>query len=444
MSRLTPVRYALAHAGLLLPDDTLACETLSGGLTNDNVLATIHRGGGDRAVRPRKVVVRRFRATTSKHLRYDRTVECTNARMAAQGGAGPDVLGFVPASEARGDGGVLVIDFVSGATLDEADVQGLCSAGDEGTRRLVDALLRLHLGPAFPHDFDPCTARKGYEDECRKLDLSSRQGRPIASAMQASGDAKAMVGMWLGFHEVAAQLAPLQAKLESLCEPKVPCHNDLLAANFIATPFDGVMYATNEASHKSDSAIPGPLMLIDYELSGMSTASWELGNIISENGVEGDPDAVSCLVEQYWRSRQAQEQCRTRDCDSAMHSHGGGTSPQSGGAKGSDSHPSWLESRVARARAWSLVSKVTWAAWGRVMYLLAAAHHDVQGDDSITEHEKDSQAPRQTPPFDYAQWSLAKLENARIALSDPEELSRLTNSLRLDELDQSGRVNSSA
>jgi thiamine kinase-like enzyme len=97
--------------------------------------------------------------------------------------------------------------------------------------------------------------------------------------------------------KVALSIAP---------EPKVPCNNDLLAANIID---DG-----------------SRLWLIDYEYSGNNEASFELGNIWSESTLPDD--ALDVLVGSYWR----------RD-DPA---------------------------KVARARLWALMSKYGWMLWASI------------------------------------------------------------------------------
>ena len=60
----------------------------------------------------------------------------------------------------------------------------------------------------------------------------------------------------------------------------MPCHNDLLAANFID---DGER-----------------IWLIDYELSGNNDACFELGNIATESELSRRPGG---LVAAYWGGR---------------------------------------------------------------------------------------------------------------------------------------------
>ena len=73
-------------------------------------------------------------------------------------------------------------------------------------------------------------------------------------------------------------------------EPRCPCHNDLLAANFLATP-DG-------------------LRLIDWEYAGMNDAYFDLGNFAVNN--ELDPDAEEALIEAYFGALTRRRLARLR------------------------------------------------------------------------------------------------------------------------------------
>jgi thiamine kinase-like enzyme len=84
----------------------------------------------------------------------------------------------------------------------------------------------------------------------------------------------------------------------------VPCHNDLLAANFIDTGAD--------------------IRIVDYQLSGNNDPTFELGDIAAE--AELDPDSTAVLVAEYF---------------------------------GADATPALL----ARTRLNLLLSNVTWTLW---------------------------------------------------------------------------------
>jgi thiamine kinase-like enzyme len=59
----------------------------------------------------------------------------------------------------------------------------------------------------------------------------------------------------------------------------VPCHNDLLAENFIAAP-------------------DGRLRIVDYQLSGNNDPTFELGDIAAEADL--DPDQTVALAQAYF------------------------------------------------------------------------------------------------------------------------------------------------
>jgi thiamine kinase-like enzyme len=209
---------------------------LTGGLTNFNF----------KVVTPSQTAVVRISSKDSALLSIDRDVEYRNSQAAADGGAAPAVLDYLP------NEGVLVIEFVEGRTLAADDLQ------DGATlERIADACRVLHHGPRFVNTFDMFALQqaylrivmdRGFRLPSRYLDLLPAADR-IAQALQAQDDGT------------------------------VPCNNDLLAANFID---DGAR-----------------LWLIDYEYSGNNDACFELGNICSEAHLS--LEQLEHLVVAYYR-----------------------------------------------------------------------------------------------------------------------------------------------
>ncbi len=121
------------------------------------------------------------------------------------------------------------------------------------------------------------------------------------------------------------------------CRPEslVPCNNDLLAENFID---DGEK-----------------IWIIDYEYSGNNEPSFELGNIWSESNL--DVDALERLVELYYGTV-------TRE-------------------------------KIARARAWGLMSKYGWTLWASIQEAVA------------------------TIDFDFWEWGMEKYARAEEELTSP-------------------------
>lgn len=357
-SDLIDIGEAMESCNLIGTGDMWTSEQLSGGLTNDNVSVTILRESQRMKSKSHSpdFVIRRFRMKTSSSLHYDRKQECSNTSIAAGIRVAPKVQGYVAPNSKLGHGGAIILDYLSGATLDVMTIKNLCST-TEGASQLAKTLVNLHTGAEFTNQFDPITSRESYVSECVKL----------RGVLQDTAQGSIM---WAGFDDVVQLLQPIQKKLQSIQEPLVACHNDLLAANIM------------EPTNKQDAAY-SVFVLIDFELSGAAPASWELGNIISENGLDSDTRAIRHLVEQYWkhRSNLIDEQ-----------------------------DEQWINARIARATAWSLVSKLTWAAWGRVMHLISS--------------------PMDGERFDFEEWSLERLHRARKILVDEEYKIALISSLR--------------
>jgi thiamine kinase-like enzyme len=298
-------------------------------LTNDNVLISIQSSTKDGVDSLCKVVLRRFSSKTSEHLHYNRDQEYRNSMTAHKNKQiGVAVVAYIPSSGEHG--GALALEYVEGNTMDEDAIQRLCSSESQ-VSLLAAALKKIHSSPPlFQNHFDPFKARIVYEKQVQLL-----SGTKVA---------------WKGYDALVHQLRPLQEHLASSPESLVDCHNDLLSANFI-----------HSGSH---------ITIIDWELSGQAEPSWELGNLISENRLDGDEAAIRQLVSSYWDQ--------------------------------STLSPSLINAKVKRAKLYSIASKVTWAAWGAVL------HHLDRSD-----------------AFDYQQWSMERVAKAQMALSDQAAIDSL-------------------
>ncbi len=169
-------------------------------------------------------------------LAIDRDAEHHDSVAAASTGIAPRVVDRVVDGPAGS--GVLVVDWVDARTWTPADV-----ADETNLRRVAAACRLLHAGPRFARDFDMFALQRRY------LGVVRERGFRLPAGYEDFLPA---------FEQVAAALA-----VHSL--PKVPCNNDLLAANVLD---DGTR-----------------LWLIDYEYAGNSDACFELGNIWSEAGL---------------------------------------------------------------------------------------------------------------------------------------------------------------
>jgi thiamine kinase-like enzyme len=190
-------------------------------------------------------------------LGIDREAEHLNTATAAGAGVGAPVVEFRP------DLGMLVIGFLEGRALVDADF-----ADPGALTRAARAVRSLHAGPRFTGDFDMFARQATYLATIRE------HGYRLPS------DYESYAGPW---DEVRRALAASP-------RPTVPCNNDLLAANFID---DG-----------------SRVWLIDYEYSGNNDACFELGNTAAECGFT--PDLTEAWTEAYFGSPSRADVARVR------------------------------------------------------------------------------------------------------------------------------------
>ena len=222
---------------------------------------------------PDGTFVARIAGPGSELLTIDRDCEYRNSVTAAAAGVGAPVIEYRPQDR------LLVLGFIEGRTLDGADV-----ADERNIPRIAIACRRLHAGGRFGNDFDMFDIQRGY------LAVARSRGFRIPA----------------GYDDLLPPFSAAEKALAARAPATVPCHNDLLAANFID---DG-----------------DRIWLIDYELSGNNDPCFELGNIAAESRLSGD--ALAALVTAYYgRPRR---------------------------------------SMIARARLLSLVSMYGWTLWGAI------------------------------------------------------------------------------
>jgi thiamine kinase-like enzyme len=239
-------------------------EPLPGGLTNNNYKVTTADG---------IYVLRHSTPSSADELAVDRRAEYENSVRAAAAGVGAPVIEFLP------DDGVLVIGFLVGETLSDQHLQrpGMLP-------RVAHACRQLHAGPTFVNRFDMFELQPDY------LARVQRRGFRLPA----------------GYHDHVETVGRIRDALAVRPEPLRPCHNDLLAANFID---DG-----------------RTVSIIDYEYSGNNDPYFELGNIWSECHLT--LEQLQELVEAY------------------------------------DERPS--RSHLARARLWGLMSQYGWTLWASI------------------------------------------------------------------------------
>jgi thiamine kinase-like enzyme len=250
-----------------------AVHELPGGLTNVNLKVT-YAG---------RVVVVRVAQEGGDLLAVDHSVEHLNSLAAAEAGVGAPVVDYLP------DPGLMVVEYIDGRTFSEADLR----SGDH-LERVAAACRQLHAGPRFVNDFDMFRIQRGY------LDVVTQRGFRLPPR----------------YAELMPEVERIRKALAARPAATVPCHNDLLAGNFID---DG-----------------SKLWLIDYEYSGNNDPYFELGNIWSEADLS--LDQLEHLVTAY----------------------DGAADP----------------AHVARARLWGLMSKYGWTLWGSIQQAVSTFDFD--------------------------------------------------------------------
>jgi thiamine kinase-like enzyme len=122
----------------------------------------------------------------------------------------------------------------------------------EQVRRIASSLRRLHTAPRFLKDFDMFRLTEFYLSVCEERHV------PIPD----------------GFRDHLDDVAAIERALAERPLPTVPCHNDLLAENYID---DGEQ-----------------LWIVDFEYSGNNDPAFELGDTAQECAFDADLRAILC------------------------------------------------------------------------------------------------------------------------------------------------------
>jgi len=168
-------------------------------------------------------------------LAVDRGNEAFNTRAAAAAGAGPALVASLDAPAA------LVLAWLPGRTMSNA---AFAEAGMP--ERIAEVLRRLHAGPRFRDAFDMFALTRYY------LGVVDERAVPIPA----------------GYRDRLEDVSRIERALAARPLPTVPCHNDLLAENYLD---DGER-----------------LWIVDYEYSGNNDPTFELGNTAQELGLDDD------------------------------------------------------------------------------------------------------------------------------------------------------------
>jgi thiamine kinase-like enzyme len=218
------VEASRAAVATLWPGRATKVDELGGGITNRNFRVEV---GGE-------LFVLRMGGAKTDLLGIDRAVEYAAGRRAFEVGVGPEVTAFVP------DQGWLVARFIDGSAISLDEMRQ-----DRVLARVVGALRAFHDSTPIPGRFDPWAVVDGYR-----------------ATAEAHG--VAVPAQFASARAVAGQIR------EARGEPRlVPCHNDLLNANFLDD---------------------GSIRIVDWEYAGMGDRFFDLANfsVNHEFGVEDD------------------------------------------------------------------------------------------------------------------------------------------------------------
>ena len=212
---------------------SIEIERIPAGLTNENYRVAID--GSPYFVR--------IPGPGTELLAIDRANELHNTRAAAEAGVGPAVVHHDRWS------GAMVLVWLTARTMSNA------SLGADGmASRIATTLRQLHAGPRFRDDFD-------------MFRLAERYLRLVDEREIAIPD---------GYRERLGQVAEIEAAMAVHPLDAVPCHNDLLAENYLD---DG-----------------DRLWIVDYEYSGTNDPTFELGNTAQELGFDEERQIELCAA----------------------------------------------------------------------------------------------------------------------------------------------------
>ena len=220
-------------AGRLWPGREIRVSPIAAGLTNQNFRVEVD--GTPFFVR--------LPGQSTDLLAVDRGNELHNTRAAAAAGAGPAVVDHDPVS------GALVLAWIDGRTMSNE------AFAEPGTpARIAQSLRRLHGATRFRDDFNMFRLTEHY---LRVVDERS-------------------IRIPVGYREELPKVALIEAALAARPMDTVPCHNDLLAENYLD---DG-----------------SRLWIVDYEYSGNNDPTFELGNTAQELGFDAARQEKLCAA----------------------------------------------------------------------------------------------------------------------------------------------------
>jgi thiamine kinase-like enzyme len=210
----------------LWPGRGARCEPLAGGITNRNFRVDVD---GD-------TYVLRIGGNDTRLLGIDRVVEHAASLRAAAVGVGPEVVAFIEPE------GWLITRFIEAAPLPPEKLRQ-----PENISRVATALRRIHGAAPIPGRFDAYAVVDDYRA------VAEEHGVVLPAAY--------------------ASLRALADRIRAARGPQaeVPCHNDLLNANFLDD---------------------GEVRIVDWEYAGMGDRFFDLANLSVNHDFGVDEDRM--------------------------------------------------------------------------------------------------------------------------------------------------------
>ena len=216
----------------LWPGRPATISDLSGGITNRNFRVDVDGGA----------FVLRMGGQNTSLLGIDRVTEHAASLRAAEIGIGPDVQAFIEPE------GWLVTRFIQGRTVPPEEIRR-----PAGIRRVAAVLRRIHGAAAIPGRFDAHAVVDQYRIEA------------LAHGVSVPPE-------FVAAHEVSERVRSARGP-----QDLVPCHNDLLNANFLDD---------------------GEIRIVDWEYAGMGDRFFDLANLSVNHEFGLDEDRM--LVAAYF------------------------------------------------------------------------------------------------------------------------------------------------
>ena len=228
----TETEVASAAVQRVWPGRKARVAALSGGITNRNYRVDVDGSS----------FVLRVGGSDTGLLGIDRAFEHEASLRAASVGVGPQVVAFVKPE------GWLVTRFIEGRPVPPDEIRT-----PAGIRRVVAAIQKIHNAAAIPGRFDAHAVVDQYREEANRH------------------------GVWIPGEFDHAHHASERIRRARGPQPQVPCHNDLLNANFLDD---------------------GEIRIVDWEYAGMGDRFFDLANLSVNHDFSLDDDRL--LVAAYF------------------------------------------------------------------------------------------------------------------------------------------------